>query len=53
MDKLERIKATFRLEGIELSQETLEACQRVINGETTADEEIKKIKEKFCVSKKK
>lgn len=45
--QLERIEASFRLEGIELSEEVLDLCRKIIEGKTTADEEIKKIKEKY------
>lgn len=50
MNQLERIKATFRLEGIELSEEVLDLCRKIINGETTADEEISKIKDSIMMN---
>ena len=40
---LDSLKATFRFEGMKLSESDIKACQNILKGKTTADEEVKKV----------
>jgi hypothetical protein len=40
---LNNLKATFRFEGMKLSEDDLKACENILKGKTTANEEVKKI----------
>lgn len=39
-NKLNRVKATFRLEGKELSDETMQCCRLILERKMTSDEAV-------------
>ena len=50
---LNSLKATFRFEGMKLSEDDLKACENILKSKTTADEEVKKVLNNFKKNKSK
>ncbi len=45
--KVNSIAGSFAIEGMILTEEEKESCRKIIDGETTIDDEIAKLNEKY------